>query len=153
MSIFIKAGLWLEKKTGYKGEFNLTKFVENLIATTPSGQSYKVYTALLKQEGINDPVAIILENTLDETPVWSRDSIGRYRLSAVNEIFKINKTVSFIGHNYDTPLATWQFGRADGNASDTEKVVWLQIYANASGSSIDINTSSHDTYVEIRVYN
>lgn len=35
MSIFVKAGLWLEKKTGYKGEFNLTRYITDLIAATP----------------------------------------------------------------------------------------------------------------------
>ena len=35
MSVFIKAGLWLEKKIGYKGEFNLTKYIQELIAETP----------------------------------------------------------------------------------------------------------------------
>ena len=73
MSIFIKAGLWLEKKTGYKGEFNLTKFVENLIATSPSGQSYKVYTALLSHgNNTSDPTVIVLENTLGSDIVWKR---------------------------------------------------------------------------------
>jgi hypothetical protein len=28
MSVFIKAGLWVEKKIGYKGELNLTSLIE-----------------------------------------------------------------------------------------------------------------------------
>lgn len=51
MSIFVKAGLWLEKKTGYKGEFNLTRYVTDLIAATSPALPYKVYSALLTQNG------------------------------------------------------------------------------------------------------
>ena len=51
MSIFIKAGLWLEKKTGYKGEFNLTRYVTDLITATSPAAPYKVYSALLTQSG------------------------------------------------------------------------------------------------------
>jgi hypothetical protein len=61
MSIFIKAGLWLEKKTGFKGEFNLTRYVTDLIAATPPVPpvaSYKVFTALLTQSGIGDPILL-----------------------------------------------------------------------------------------------
>jgi hypothetical protein len=114
-----------------------------------------VYTALLSQSGTDAPEAIILENTLDETPVWSRDGAGQYRLSAVNEIFKTNKTVCFIGHNYDTPQAIWQFGRADNNGPDTERVVWLFVNSRVDGALIDISSggsSFYDISVEIRVY-
>ena len=68
MSIFIKAGLWIEKKLGFKGEFNLTKYITDLIAATPPPTPtlpYKVYTALLSQSGgdsflflLNEPLVI-----------------------------------------------------------------------------------------------
>lgn len=35
MSIFIKSGLWIEKNIGYPKEFNLTKYIKDLIAATP----------------------------------------------------------------------------------------------------------------------
>ncbi len=118
------------------------------------GGEPKKYVALLSHTGTSDPVAIILENTLGETPVWSRDNVGQYRMTAVNEIFTTNKTISFIGHNYDTPRAIWQFGRADGKGPDTNRVIWLQVY-DSSGSSIDISSGGsqyYDVYVEVRVY-
>lgn len=35
MATFIKAGLWIERITNIKGEFNLTKYIKDLIAETP----------------------------------------------------------------------------------------------------------------------
>lgn len=152
MATFIKAGFWeklCKPCRGYKGWLNLDQFVQD------SARPYKIYTAVIRQIDTDAPEAIILENTLDETPVWSRDAAGLYKLSAVNEIFKTNKTICFIGHNYDTPLAIWQFGRGEGNGPDTERVVFLQVYSRASGTSIDISDAGaiyYDTYVEVRVY-
>lgn len=36
MPTFIKAGLWIERKLSIKGEFNLTKYIQELIASTPA---------------------------------------------------------------------------------------------------------------------
>lgn len=62
MSIFIKAGLWVEKRFGNKGEFNLTQYIQQF-----SGISVTNVTAtapLLSSEGntpiISIPVATIL---------------------------------------------------------------------------------------------
>jgi len=89
MSIFIKAGLWLEKKTGFKGEFNLTRYVTDLIASTPPPTpvaSYKVYTAVIRQFGTDAPVSIVSENTLGFNLTWARLNEGllQYTLSAPN---------------------------------------------------------------------
>jgi len=44
MSIFIKAGLWSQKAKGFLGEFNLTKYIKDLIAETPvEGGVTKIY--------------------------------------------------------------------------------------------------------------
>lgn len=40
--------------------------------------SYNVYVARLTQNGLNAPVATILENKLGFVPVWQRDGIGVY---------------------------------------------------------------------------
>jgi len=37
MSIFIKAGLWIQRQVGNKGELNLTRTIEELITNTPLG--------------------------------------------------------------------------------------------------------------------
>ena len=36
------------------------------------------YHALLTQNGEDDPTAIILHNTLEGTPIWTRDGEGSY---------------------------------------------------------------------------
>lgn len=56
---------------------------------------YKVYTALISQSGSAAPVAIVLENTFGEVPVWSRFNIGRYQLTFTNPVVTENKAVAF----------------------------------------------------------
>jgi len=148
MSIFIKAGLWLEKKTGYKGEFNLTKFVENLIATSPSGQSYKVYTALLNQADEEAPVPTVLENTLGGTPVWTRDGLGYYECTLAGA-FPVDKTFCniTIGQDYGN-FGTIFFGRSGDNIVN----IYYRLYNNSNGIDFN-NNDGRDVYVEIRVYN
>ena len=98
------------------GTINTTGCVFDAIGTTPTTysngstlahyetQSYtyedlktglngnpKVYKALLTQSGTNAPVATVLVNTLSGTPVWSRVSIGYYKLTLSSE-FTTNKT-------------------------------------------------------------
>lgn len=51
---------------------------------------YKVYTALLTQQGTSTPVPIVLENTLGE-PVWSRSSAGVYSITLAGA-FTVGKT-------------------------------------------------------------
>ena len=53
----------------------LRKLKELVSANQPK---YKVYTALLTQSGTDAPVATVLENTLGEDVVWTRDSEGLY---------------------------------------------------------------------------
>lgn len=58
--------------------------------------SYLVYTALLTQVGTNAPTAIVLQNTLGGTLVWSYISTGRYNVTLTN-VFTNNKTAVFFG--------------------------------------------------------
>lgn len=94
MSIFIKAGLWINKKIGYKGEFNLTQFVTDLISSTPPVLPYKVYTALISQTGTSAPIiTAILENTLEITLTFEYTSAGIYTVTASTAAFTTDKTV------------------------------------------------------------
>ena len=149
MSIFIKAGLWLEKKTGYKGEFNLTKFVENLIATSPSGQSYKVYTALLTQTGTNDPVATVLENTIGNI-VWTRIEAGFY-IATLNGAFTAGKTFLDGIVVYGASSATTNIVGGNLTVGSIDFVV--MITKIISGSNINQDSVLNNTPIEIRVYN
>jgi len=55
---------------------------------------YKVYTALLTQTGTAAPTAIVLENTLGGTVVFSYNNIGLY-VGTLTGIFTTNKTAFY----------------------------------------------------------
>jgi hypothetical protein len=51
----------------------------------------KRYVVLLSQSGEDDPTAIVLENSLGGTVVWTRSSAGSY-VGTLNGVFTVNKT-------------------------------------------------------------
>lgn len=51
----------------------------------------KVYRAYLTQAGTSDPTAVVLENTLGGTVVWTRGSTGNYA-GTLTGVFTSNKT-------------------------------------------------------------
>ncbi|CAD0004476.1 hypothetical protein [Flavobacterium chungangense] len=58
---------------------------------------YRVYRALLTQNGTNAPTAIVLENTLGGDVVWSRDGAGIYIGDLVGATSEQNKTFITVG--------------------------------------------------------
>ena len=62
---------------------------------TDSIRPYKVYTALLTQEGQTTPTAIVLENTIGEIE-WEYRTTGNYSAELVGA-FTVDKTAFFIG--------------------------------------------------------
>lgn len=93
MSIFIKSGLWANKKIGYKGELNLSDLISQLIPVSPTTTTtttaapvapYKVYTALLTQTGTNPPVPTILYNNTELQINWTYSNIGAYSFDITN---------------------------------------------------------------------
>lgn len=103
---------------------------------------YKVYSALLNQNGINDPTAIVLENTIGNI-VWTRDSGGVY-FGTLTGAFTADKTFFIITPNsagVDNSIFTIQYQTTDYFAlSTSDGVSYLD--------GLLINTP-----VEIRVYN
>jgi len=116
---------------------------------------YKVYSALLSQEGTNAPIATELENTLGFTPSYVYSAVGVYSLTPLldflnlldkkvavfvnkggNDIFNANNSIS-CAYNYE-----------DGS---------LEIKTYASGLASNDILSDVDgfqkTSIEIRVYN
>lgn len=78
---------------------SLTDRVEVIEETPAYTPPYKIYRALLTQSGTNAPTAIVLENTLGITPVFSRVGVGEYRISAIGK-FTNNKT--FLKNDYNS---------------------------------------------------
>jgi len=104
---------------------------------------YKVYTALLTQSGITDPVATVLENTLGGTIVWTRDSIGVYTATSSN-LFVADKTICF------TTFGNFAYDSRTAAASyTTDSTVTLNTVLPNDGP-YDVFSSLS---IEIRVYN
>ena len=75
-----------DSKLKTKDESGVIEEVSIVSATTP-----KVYKALLTQGGSDDPTAVVLENTLGGTIIWTRNDIGKYTGTLVGA-FPENKT-------------------------------------------------------------
>ena len=151
MSIFIKAGLWLEKKTGYKGEFNLTRYITDLIASTPPAPPalpYKVYTALLTQSNQGDPNPTVLENTIGETLTWQRISAGTYILNSEGK-FTNSKTAIVRGEKYIKDIA----GTSSKISIYSEVLNTNQITVITSVGNTPTDGMLYLDFYEIRVYN
>lgn len=131
---------------------------------TPGGDSsaFKVYSAMVTQSATSDPVAVVLENTLGGTVVWTRDSVGNYS-ATLSGAFTANKTIfpSFLAPNYEDKAVVMSVSADVQNVdgvinmyrSDINSVV-LETSLTASGYaefSTVLGTSS--LFIEIRVYN
>ena len=113
-------------------------FVDNTDPLNPilnDPRPYKVYTALLSQEGTDAPVATVLENTLGVIPTFVYLEVGNYKI-ALNGGFTEEKT--------------WQVIQSD---TPTAKI----IYSDGSDNlRIDVVAGDNNLYfqpIEIRVYN
>jgi hypothetical protein len=106
---------------------------------------YKKYVALLNQSGTSDPTAIILENTFNEIPTFSRTSTGVYKLELIDS-FTLNKTFIVSG-SADVSGGSGDFATLIARRFD-EDTITLYTYDNfTSSDNMLVNTS-----IEIRVY-
>ncbi len=82
----------LSPVSGLKGIYTkLIEVIRRLNVLLANSGSSKVYKALITQSGTDAPVATVLVNTLSGTPVWSRVSVGYYKLTLASE-FTNDKT-------------------------------------------------------------
>lgn len=111
-------------------------------ALDPLGLPYKIYVALLNQEGVDAPVATVLQNTIGPI-VWSRTGVGRYNATLAGA-FTSAKTVLFIGQEggNGAPILR-MFQRVNDN------VLRLETYSDFSTIGDDLLSNAS---VEIRVY-
>jgi hypothetical protein len=106
---------------------------------------YKVYTAILNQSGTSAPTAIVLENTLGQTPTWSRNQIGQYTLTVTGSILTLDKTISIISNGW---VGTAVTNSHPANANSVVVETFSTI--DSSGRLDDL---LNKTPIEIRVYN
>lgn len=114
--------------------------------------SYRVYTALLTQQGTNPPVATVLDNTIGDIQ-WSRVNAGRYDAVLV-DAFPAGKTVTFLGG------CQWD-GNSQGNFAvmaalpshpNSIRIVTYDLFLGSSSSAIASDELLSRTEIEIRVY-
>jgi len=107
------------------------------------GSPYKVYSALLTQNGINPPVATVLQNTIGNIQ-WYRDGQGYYHVYSDDALFTSGKTFVTVSHsNYNSDGTTPYY--IDGTS---------HVYVMTLNNNWEyVDNILYDTSVEIRVYN
>lgn len=107
--------------------------------------TYKVYSALLNQTGTANPTAVVMENTLSGSIVWTRDGVAGHYTGTLTGAFT-NANIFYLTNNF-------------GNASAPIGVEVLKIDNNSislwtrAGASTSDGLLNGKTSIEIRVYN
>lgn len=103
---------------------------------------YKVYTALLTQNGTNAPTAIVLENTLGGEVIWNYEDEGLYSANLSNGFTDLTfvqisngNMNGFISYSYKQNINS----------------IFTETYSLSSGSTE--NSALNKATIEIRVYN
>ena len=102
------------------------------------GASYDVYTALISQADTDDPVPIVLENTLGGSITWSYDGTGSY-IGTLTGAFTADKTAII----FNTPLG---FTAAYRSSINTFTILTYD------DSFTLANDMLNNTFIEVRVY-
>ena len=144
----------LVNKIGSSRFFDLPSMLKEALtrlANTPSYEPpYKVYTALLSQEGTDAPVATVLENTLGGIPTFTYDGVGVYTitltglLTANKRTFNVFTTRRVDGANGETI-------EGDEIHEDDNRIQFITFSDDISGAGTPANEWTKR--IEIRVYN
>jgi hypothetical protein len=135
------------------GPIYLNVSLVNGVVEVPITTNYKVYTALINQEGTNDPIVTVLENTLGVTIIWTRLIQGVYQGILSSPIMTIGKTFfSTNGSSIGATLACVNYGTLQGDI----QIDRVQInHTSISSGSIPLAKVDNliNLPIEIRVYN
>lgn len=154
----------INNATGQTISGNITINGDLIITGDTSIRPYKVYTALLSQEGSSAPQAIVLENTIG-TLSWDYRDPGYYGLTSQDNLFIDNKT--FINNNIvggnGTEMVFNRIINKDNTGFDVQKGysfeyiaannIRLKTYSDAGTLANDIISTTSKICIEIRVYN
>ena len=121
-----------------------------IVSGTTNVRPYKVYTALLAQNGPPnyEPTAEVLENTLGATITWTRNAVGEYFGTASAPVFTAFKTAVFMqvssggGATYPIQIIT-------SRSSNTQVFVITELTDSVS-TKVDGRLGLNP--IEIRVY-
>lgn len=112
----------------------------------PADGGIKRYVALLSQSGEDAPVATVLESTLSDEVVWTRESTGNYLGSLTGE-WTLNKTTVFIASPTGiTRIFTASRGSVDDMQVQTGRVDFLGMDVQPEDGNLNV------TAIEICVY-
>lgn len=113
---------------------------------------YKVYTAIIEQNGTNAPTVVtLLQNTLSGTPAYSYGGPGGYAITLSGE-FTIGRTAVFM-ESLVTDDSNTVFGFVDASPSSmSANAIALNSYDTTFTLSDDIISASAFVAIEIRVY-
>lgn len=116
-----------------------------LVAAAPT-PPYKVYRALLTQTGALPPTAVVLENTLSGSIVWTRTFAGFYTGTLVGE-FPVDKVFIQLT-NRDQNTITYA-----GRSNDDELFIFTFSISDFSlPGPVQIDNALTSNSIEIRVY-
>lgn len=111
---------------------------------------YKVYSALITQDGTNAPVATVLENTLGGVISFGYDGIGSYPVSCSPALLTSGKTTIIIGDSYNDVVVSTALFNVAGSSLSTSG---FTIYSYEMDGTPDLSNNSFlKTLIEIRVY-
>lgn len=113
--------------------------------------SYKVYTILVSQSGTNEPTSIVLKNTLNFTPVWTRINTGSYDLAYSNG-FPVGKTTVTFGNGF-SELNTIVVKEDIRDNNSLPIMTYSHVGGTWAGNVITYDDVLYNTLIEIRVYN
>lgn len=117
----------LNRRLGLVTIPNLQRVVNNLLETIgfvndalPDSRPYKAYSALISQTGTSAPTAVVLENTLGGTPVFSYVGSGEYRLTLTGAFPQLKYfspfPVSFYNSTPGDGVVTYYWFRENDNS-------------------------------------
>ena len=113
----------------------VTVLEDSVAVLQSSARPYKVYTATVFQGGVIAPTAVVMENTLSGTPVWSRTATGEYFLTLAGEF---------------TSTRTWVTGT---NQNSLQNVIVSDNDINSISMFTESGTDGNVSFsIEIRVY-
>lgn len=115
------------------------------------GRPYRVYTALLSQDGTSaPPTSIVLENTLETLPVFEYVGTGAYNMS-IDQTIDRNKIWLIINPNtVDGMTASYSFSECYVGSISNGRT---QITINTGSSGAYTDGLLNNTSFELRVYN
>jgi hypothetical protein len=142
---------------GYLDLVNITGFTTRLKATnantarfielpnesgTLAIQKYTSYVATLTQNGLSDPIAVVLENTTGLTITWTYFFEGRY-FAEFSSPIPPSKTFILVGSSLADDTVTFRYSSVNGN---------LILISSKDNTNNFKNGTLQNTTIEVRIY-